>query len=829
MSRASFILPGIVAVALWASAAPPRVGAAPPVDYLRDVRPILARNCFNCHGPDDGSRQAGLRLDDAEHAGAELPSGERAIVPGKPDESELLARITANDTSLAMPPEEMGRRLTESEVETLRRWIAAGAPYAKHWAYVAPVRPALPHVRHEQWPQGAIDAFVLARLEEEGLAPSEPADRSTLLRRVTLDLTGLPPTPEEVTAFDGDASDDAYEKVIDRLLASPAYGERWGALWLDLARYADSQGYAPDGPRTIWRWRDWVIEALNANMPYDRFTLEQLAGDLLPGATTSQIVATGFHRNTQLNTEGGVNLEEFRHAAVVDRVNTTFAVWMGTTMACAQCHNHKYDPFSQREYYQVFSIFNNTDDFNTDEPTIEVAAAGSDAEFAQTKNELAVAQAAWDAATQVRDEQQPAWEQAVAADVLPKEIGEILAIAADQRDKAQRQKLQSHHRELSEEWKQLDKRLRAAKKQHATVSTTVPIMRDGTPRPSFVYHRGEFLSPGDPVTPGTPAVLHAAPAETKLDRLGLAQWIVSPDNPLTARVAVNRLWQELFGIGLVETAEEFGMQGDPPSHPELLDWLAVEYRESGWDTKRLLKQLVMSATYRQSSKLHPELATRDPYNRLLARGPRVRLAAETIRDQALAISGLLSKKMFGPPVQPQQPSFGLAAAFGSSTDWETSQGEDAHRRAIYTRWRRNLPYPSLVAFDAPERNVCSLRRMRTNTPLQALVTLNDPVFVECAQALARRVLADTGATTAERTARAIRLAVGRAATPEETDRLVALFDQAQASLASDEAKATALATNPMGPLPAGMNPIEAAAWTVVANVVLNLDETLTKP
>jgi len=818
-----------LALFTWALGSPLPAADAPPVNYLRDVRPILARNCFKCHGPDDGSRQAGLRLDDAEHATAELESGQRAIVPGNLDASELLARVAAHDASVAMPPEEVGRRLTDAEIDTLRRWIVAGAPYAKHWAYIAPVRPARPAVQAADWPTGEIDYFVLARLEQEGLRPSEAADRATLLRRVALDLTGIPPTLEEVAAFDSDTSADAYEKVVDRLLASPAYGERWAAMWLDQARYADSQGYAPDGPRTIWRWRDWVIEAWNANMPYDRFTIEQLAGDLLPGATPAQVVATGFNRNTQLNTEGGVNLEEFRHAAVVDRVNTTFAVWMGTTIACAQCHNHKYDPFTQREYYQLFSIFNNTDDFNTDEPTIEVAVAGRDAEFSTVKGELAVAQAAWDAATKVRDEQQPAWESSVAADSQPKEIAEILAVAADKRDKDQQKKLQAHHRELSEEWKQIDKRLHGIKKQHAAVATTVPIMRDGTPRPSFVFLRGEFLSPGEPVTPGTPAALHTAPADVKLDRLGLAQWVMSADNPLTARVAVNRLWQELFGIGLVETAEEFGMQGDPPSHPELLDWLAVDYRESGWDTKRLLKQLVMSATYRQSSKLSPELATRDPYNRLLARGPRVRLSAEMVRDQALAVSGLLSKTMYGPPVQPPQPSLGLAAAFGSSTDWEASQGEDAHRRAIYTRWRRNLPYPSLVAFDAPERNVCSLRRMRTNTPLQALVTLNDPVFVECSQALARRVLADSGATPAERANLAIRLAAGREATAEETNRLVALFDQAQASLASDPAKATSLATNPMGPLPEGMNAVDAAAWTVVANVVLNLDETLTKP
>jgi mono/diheme cytochrome c family protein len=800
------------------------------ISYLRDVRPILAHNCFQCHGADEAARQAGLRLDERTGATAELPSGQRAIVPGSPGESELIARVTSADAETRMPPAATGKQLSPDQIETLRNWIAAGAAYARHWAYVKPSRPPLPAVRDAHWPRNPIDYFVLARLEAEGLAPSEPADRATLIRRVTLDLTGLPPTPEEVEAFLHDFQPDAYERLVDRLLARPAYGERWAAMWLDLARYADSQGYAPDGPRTIWRWRDWLIQSLNDNMPYDRFTIEQLAGDLLPGATPAQVVATAFHRNTQLNTEGGVNLEEFRHAAVVDRVNTTFAVWMGTTFACAQCHNHKYDPFSQREYYQVFSIFNNTDDFNTDDPIIETARVGCDEQFAQIKAELGNLQAQWNDRTRQRDALQAAWEETGPHDApLPKEIAEILAVLPENRDKKQQDALAAYHRSLSAEWKTLDDRLRELKRRFDTVSTTVPIMRDGTPRQTFVYLRGEFQSPGDPVTPGVPAALHPAPSDRTLDRLGLAYWLVDPENPLTARVAVNRLWQELFGVGIVETAEEFGTQGEPPSHPELLDWLAVEYRDGGWDTKRLIKLIVTSATYCQSSKVGPELVQRDPHNRLLARGPRIRLTAEMLRDQALAASGLLSPKMYGPPVQPPQPSLGLAAAFGSSTDWQPSEAEDRHRRAIYTRWRRNLPYPSMVAFDAPERNVCSLRRMRTNTPLQALVTLNDPVFVECAQALARRIIVEGGDSAAGRVRRALALAVGRSATPREAARLIALYDESRDALARDPGKAQALATVPLGPLPVGMDAIDVAAWTVVANVVLNLDETLSKP
>lgn len=797
--------------------------------YLRDVRPILARNCLQCHGPDEAARQAGLRLDELAGATAKLESGVQAIVPGKPDGSQLLARVGAADESIVMPPPETGKKLTPAEIETLRNWIAAGAGYEKHWAYVKPVRPPLPSVRDTAWPITPVDHFVLARLEKEGLAPSEPADRATLLRRLCFDLTGLPPTPDDVQAFLADARPDAYERLVDDLLARPAYGERWAAAWLDLARYADSQGYAPDGPRTIWRWRDWVIQAFNDNMPFDQFTIEQLAGDLLPEPTPTQIVATGFNRNTQLNTEGGVNLEEFRHAAVVDRVNTTFSVWLGSTFACAQCHNHKYDPFSQREYYQIFSIFNNTDDFNTDNPVTEVAQVGREAEYAESKAKAVQAQATWDELTRQRDALQAEWEETTVHQGLPDEIAKILAVPADQRDNGQKEKLAAHHRGQSPEWKRANDELRSATAALDQVRTTVPIMRDGTPRPSYIYHRGEFLSPGEPVTPGVPGALHPAPAGVKLDRLGLARWLIHAENPLAARVAVNRLWQELWGVGIVETAEEFGSQGESPSHPELLDWLAVEYRETGWDTKRLLKLLVTSAAYRQSAKVSPELAQRDPHNRLLARGPRGRLPAEMLRDQALAVSGIFSKKMYGPPVQPPQPSFGLAAAFGSSTDWTPSDGEDKRRRAIYTRWRRNLPYPSMVAFDAPERNVCSLRRMRTNTPLQALVTLNDPVYVECAQGLARRIIAEGGDSPATRARKTISLVVSREATPAEADRLIKLYEESKTQLERDPAKAKSLATNPLGPVPDGMSEVEAAAWTVVANVVLNLDETLSKP
>jgi hypothetical protein len=800
-----------------------------PVDFSRDIRPILAQNCFQCHGPDDAGRQAGLRLDERAAATTTLESGQQAIAPGNAAASELLERISTNDENVVMPPLETGKHLSAEQIAMLRRWIEQGAPYARHWAYVKPLSPALPPVRDTQWPTNPIDRFVLARLEAEGLAPAEAADRYTLIRRVSLDLLGLPPTPEEVNAFVNDTSSDAYERLVDRLLGHPAFGERWAAVWLDLARYADSQGYAPDGPRTIWRWRDWVIQALNKNLPYDQFTILQLAGDLLPGATTTDRLASGFHRNTQLNTEGGINLEEFRHAAIVDRVNTTFAVWMGSSFACAQCHNHKYDPFTQREYYQIFAIFNNTDDFNTDDPVIEVPRVGQEAEYDRLKLEIAQLRRLLEEATAARDKLQAEWEETINPAHLPSEVIDILAVLPEHRDQKQRDRLANYHRGLSDTWQVLDSGLSALEARFESVRTTVPVMREGTPRQSYVFHRGEYQSPGELVQPGVPAALHPAPADMPLDRLGLAHWLMDAENPLTARVAVNRLWQELFGLGIVETAEEFGTQGEPPSHPDLLDWLAVEYRESGWDTKHMLKLMVTSATYQQSSKTTPASAQRDPRNRLLARGPRGRVSAEMLRDQALAISGLLSRTMYGPPVQPPQPTSGLAAAFGGTTDWKPSEGPDRYRRAIYTRWRRNLPYPAMIAFDAPDRNICSLRRMRTNTPLQALVTLNDPVFVECAQAFARRIIAEGGDSTASRVRRAMDLAVNRPATPQEVIHLTHLYEASYELLKSQPDQALALATNPAGPLPEGIPPLDAAAWTVVANVVLNLDETLNKP
>ena len=820
-----------VTVACLAASPPASSSATGPrtVDFSREVRPILSHYCFQCHGPDDKARKARLRLDEPTAATAELASGKRAIVPGKPEESEVLARLTGGEGVGTMPPRKLGKVLKPQEVETLRRWIAQGATYTKHWAYVAPARPPLPAVSDPTWATNPIDRFILARLDREELRPTAAADRYTLLRRAALDLTGLPPTPEEADRFANDPRPDSYERAIDALLARPAYGERWAAVWLDLARYGDSVGYIHDPPRTIWRWRDWLVQALNDNAPYDRLTIEMLAGDLLPNPTREQLIATGFHRNTTCNTEGGANSEEYRFAAVVDRVNTTAQVWMGTTFGCAQCHNHKYDPFSQKEYYQLFAIFNNTADNNSEEPTTEVPRVGRETEFAALSGRLTRAKVLLAEESRRLDALLPEWEKSAERPKPPANVAEVLALPPAKRSQPQAETLGAYHRSLSSEWSARNDEVNRLQTERDQVATTTLVMKEVAARPAYVAVRGDFQNRGETVGPGLPAALHQLRPGTKLDRLGLATWIVDPNNPLTARVAVNRLWQEVFGVGIVETAEEFGMQGDPPSHPELLDWLSTEYVRLGWDTKKLLRLIVTSATYRQSSRMSAELARRDPANRLLARGPRVRLPAEGLRDQALAVSGLLSPKMFGPPVHPFQPVNGLAAAFGPSTDWETSRGEDAHRRALYTRWRRNLPYPTMIAFDVPERAACSMRRIRTNTPLQALVTLNDPVFVEAAQALARRILTEGGSTPESRATFGFRLALTRPPSDAELRRLVALYKQTRASLLPEPAKAAALATKLIGPLPAGMETVEAAAWTVVGNVLLNLDEVVAKP
>ena len=669
---------------------------------------------------------------------------------------------------------------------------AADEPGSTHWAFQPIERPDPPSVQNESWPRNPIDRFILARLEEEGVSPSPPADRRTLIRRVSLDLIGLPPTPEQVRAFVNDERPGAYRRLVDRLLASPAYGERWASVWLDLARYADSKGYEADRYREIWPYRDWVIDAYNTDMPFDRFTIEQIAGDLLESPTRSQKIATAFHRNTMTNDEGGTVDEEFRVAAVMDRADTTGQVWMGLTMGCAKCHDHKYDPISQREYYQFYAFFNQTadSDKNDDRPTIPVPTPTQREEIERIETKIAELQ-----------------------EKLPKDASSTKESTKDESPNPIRAKI-------------------AELKKARPEPPTVPIMRrlpEDKRRETHILLKGNYQNRGQEVKPGVPEAFHSFPEDAPRTRLGLAKWLVDEDNPLTARVVANRYWARMFGIGLVETEEDFGTQGARPTHPKLLDWLASEFMERGWSRKELCRLIVTSATYRQSSHVSPELYRRDPRNRLLARGPRFRLSAEAIRDQALAISGLLSRKMHGPPVMPPQPD-GVWQVVYSGKKWKTSKGEDRYRRGLYTYWRRTSPYPSMSAFDATSRSTCTIRRIRTNTPLQALVTLNDPVYVEAAEALARRIMTETApdADAAQRAAYGFRLCTARPPTGRELDRIVELYQEELGHYRGKPSAARQMATTHLGPAADELNIAELAAWTVVSNVLLNLDEVLMK-
>ena len=852
--RAWFGLPllgtfvGLALVHDWSLSAARSTAAEPEatpskrkVDFNREVRPILAKNCFACHGQDEVQvkRANGLRLDRRESATKPLKSGETAIVPGDPDSSALILRVTEEDETMRMPPRKAGQRLSPAEVDVLQRWIAQGAPYAQHWALVPPEALPLPKVESTAWPRNGIDFWILDRLEQEGLKPSPEADRYTLLRRVSLDLRGLPPTPREVERFIQDTAPDAYERAVDRCLDDPAYGERWARLWLDLARYADSAGLGSDPLRpNIWPYRDWVINALNRNLPYDQFTNRQIAGDLLPNASLDDRIATAFHRNTMTNTEGGTDDEEFRVAAVKDRVDTTMQVWMGLTMGCAKCHSHKYDPITHEEYYRFYAFFNQSaDNDQPDEsPVMLVATPEVTVKVKEIDAQIAPLRAKLDASTPELAAAQAKWESslgpanAAGRKGLPKGILTVLDIPAAKRSKDQARALSRHFRSIAPELKPIRDQIAALEKSKPK-APSLPVMAElpaERRRVTRVLRKGNFLDPGDPVEPGVPKALHPFPAGAPANRLGLARWLVDPRNPLTARVAVNRYWAQLFGTGLVESEEDFGTQGEPPSHPELLDWLAVCYRDSGWDTKALLRLIVTSATYRQSSKVRPELLEKDPRNRLLARAARVRLEAEMVRDQALALSGLLSRKLGGPSVFPPQPEGLWQAAFNGQRSWSTSPGDDRYRRGLYVFWRRTVPYPSMATFDAPSRETCSIKRVRTNTPLQSFVTLNDPVYVEAAQALARRIVREGGSDAPARARYALRLCQCRPPRPEQVEPILALHAAERERYRHDREAALALATAPIGPLPPGMDPVDLAAWTAVANVLLNLDSVLTK-
>jgi hypothetical protein len=780
--------------------------AAAPIDFDRQIRPLLANNCFGCHGPDDKARKAKLRLDRKKDAFKELRDGGFAIVPGKAANSVLLERVQAEDPDERMPPPKTNKRLTAEQIALLRQWIDQGAPWAEHWAFVPPRRPALPQVVDRAWPRNAIDTFILARLEAEGLRPAPEADPSCLIRRVTLDLTGLPPTPAEVDGFVADHSPEAYDKVVDRLLASPHFGERLALDWLDAARFADTHGYHIDAGRDMTRWRDWVIDAFNSNMPFDRFTVAQIAGDLLPRATRAQKIASGFNRNHMINFEGGAIPAEYQNAYIVDRVNTTGTVWLGLTIACAQCHDHKYDPVTQQDYYRLYAFFNNVPENGLD------GAKGNAAPVLKAPT--------------------PRQEQALATlDAAIKELEQRPGKLPPVLPLPLRDKLAQLRARRVEVEKQIP---------NTMVMQEMPQARD-----TFVLLRGEYDKKGAKVSAGTPSALPPLPAGAPPNRLGLARWLVDPANPLTARVAVNRLWQMVFGTGMVKTAEDFGVQGEPPSHPELLDWLAVEFLhpsraplgsagQHAWDVKAMVRLIVTSATYRQSSAVTPALHARDPENRLLARAPRLRLQAEFLRDQALAVSGLLNPEIGGASVFPYQPA-GLwqeLASRGDSKNWSAqffvqSHGKDLYRRTMYTFWKRTSPPPSLMTFDAPDRETCVVRRARTNTPLQALVLMNDPTYLEASRKLAERMMTQA-ATPDERIALAFRLATARRPSVQEIAVLRHVFDTQLLKYRQDAQAALKLLAIGEAPRDERLTPAELAAWTMVASVILNLDETVTK-
>lgn len=877
------------------------------VDFNRDIRPIFNKRCIVCHG---GVKRAGgfsllFRTDALEPT----ESGKRAFVPGDPDNSLLLKMVTHSDPAERMPKKD--DPLSRQQIELLREWIKQGAEWQDHWAYVKPEPVEPPSHPDSNWPKNEIDLFILNKLQEVGLEPSPPADKPRLLRRVSLDLIGLPPTPEQVETFLQESSDNAYEKAVDRLLASPRFGERWTAMWMDLARYADTKGYERDPGREIWPYRDWLINAFTRDLPFDRFTIEQLAGDLLPTPTPEQYTATAFHRNTMNNDEGGTDNEEYRVAAVIDRVNTTFEVWQGTTMACVQCHSHPYDPFRQKDYYKAFALFNNTrdEDMPHESPVFK---------FYNEKDQQRV-----DRITGWVYDHSPG--DSVQKEKEARRIRELLCFSEPKihPHKAKIIRNGTHadtkylimykdglaridNVSLSEKkslminynWGKNGTRITilldslagdtllttavtskhkghflypiappagrhdlylffdsdSLEKEQGTCSINWFLFFEGLPgkgeqgykeieelflgllnkstkgvpilvendrdvqRETHLFIRGNWLDPGEKVEPGVPSSLPQLSPDLKADRLAFARWLVSPENPLTARVAVNRFWEQIFGRGIVETVEDFGTQGARPSHAQLLDWLALRFmHEFDWSIKKLLKFMVMSATYQQSAAVSAGALEKDPENRYLSRGPRVRLSAEKIRDQALFVSGLLSDKMFGPSVKPYQPE-GVWQIIYSSESWQMSEGEDRYRRAIYTYWRRTSPYPSMITFDCPSREFTVSRRINTNTPLQALVTLNDPVYVEAAAALASLML-NGGENIDEKISFGYRKAMARK--PDDA-ALAVLKDMYEKSRAHFEKEPDG-ASDLIGAKEADP---ELASLTMVANTMMNMDEFL---
>lgn len=803
------------------------VWAGEAVDYTKEIKPILSGICYQCHS--ETQQKHGLRLDTAAYALKGGQSGP-AIVPGKSEESLLIKAVSGTAHDLARMPFKK-TPLDDEKIALLKRWIDQGAKSPAdekaesvlHWAFVpCPAVVPVPDVKQKTWPHNPIDDFILARMEKANITPSPEADRITLIRRVFLDLTGLPPTISEVDAFVNDKSGDAYEKLVERLLASQHYGERWGRHWLDAARYADSNGYSIDSPRQIWKYRDWVIDALNRDMPFDQFTIEQIAGDMLPHATLSQKVATGFHRNTQINQEGGIDKEQFRVESIIDRVNTTATTWLGLTVGCAQCHDHKFDPIAQKEYYQFFAFLN-----NQEEPELTVASPLELAKQAALKKEIDRTENDLKKYADSLTNEIVAWQKSLTPEQVAKlktEITTVLETPPDKRNLTQKLALLDVVRHDDPTYKNRRARLTSLEKKRPNFVTTMVMEERKKPRETFLFIKGDFTRHGDPVKPGVPKILQPMPANaTNANRLDLARWLVDPKNPLTARVTMNRIWMRYFATGIVETENDFGTQGSGPTHPELLDWLANEFVKQKWSQKAMHRLIVTSATYRQSSRARPELANVDPYNKLLARQNRFRLDAEIVRDVELAASGLLSRKVGGPSVFPPIPQ-GVMNLGQSKHEWKVSEGEDRYRRGIYTFFYRATPPPELMVFDEPESTSSCTRRMRSNTPLQSLTLLNDDGFLEFAQGLALRLMKEVPQSDDQRITRAFQLCLSREPKPDEHTRVKELLAQQLQSYSSEREAKSILQKK----IPAGADVKQLAAWTTVSRVLLNLDETITR-
>ncbi len=802
------------------------------VSFNHDIRPIMSDTCFQCHGPDKNAREADLRLDSIEGATRDL-GGYAAIVPGDPDESELVWRILTDDDSERMPPVEHPRKLTDGEKELFRKWVEQGAEYEAHWAFIPPERSALPAERDSSWERNPIDAFIFSKLKQKKLTPSPEADRESLIRRVTLDLTGLPPTLEEIDAFLEDRSPDAYEKVVDRLLASPRYGERMVWEWLDAARYADSNGYQNDDERGMWPWRDWAVDALNSNMPFDQFTIEQLAGDLLPQASQDQKLATAFLRNHMINGEGGRLAEENRIDYLVDQTDTVSTIWMGLTMGCARCHDHKYDPVSQREYYQLMAFFDKTEVTGKGRnpqtaPILDLTTEVHDRRVEELEAAKKIAADRLDAVERVlfpREEGALAIESEKAKSITNGTIQGILKQPVIERRPEPLTEIIAVYSETEPEYVQATLDYIDAYKDldvYSNLRPIVMIMEDSVERDTHILENGLYDQPREKVITGFPSALNGGEEETgDFNRLDLAEWLMSEANPLTARVTVNRYWQQFFGRGILEQVENFGVQSKPPVHEALLDWLAVEFRENNWNVKEIHKLIVTSATYRQSSRVSSELIKRDPQNELLARGPRFRMPSWMIRDQALALGGLLNEDRGGPPVMPYQPEgIWKEASFGF-IEYEQGSGEDLYRRSLYTFWRRIVGPP--IFFDATPRQVCEVKSKRTNTPLHALTTLNDVTFAEAARGLAERVLTEFKGGDSKRLQTAFRMTTARAPSKTEQRTLSTALDKYRSYFRKDrDASAGESKRNDR------LDPVEHAAWATVGLMLLNLDEAITK-